>query len=108
MNVEDALVEQYNADIPSVLPLPVAGPLGGGTLVVEPNGCAGARAEVLRALAAHGRAVSVLLNVLEGLDNEVLASTRKVAGNVYMGHLSDDQKAAIVILDACLHHATRE
>ncbi|MEV6868607.1 DUF6461 domain-containing protein [Streptosporangium subroseum] len=62
MNVEDAQIEQYNADFPGVLPVLVAGTVGRWTLVVEPNGCEGARPEVLRALAAKGRAVSILLN----------------------------------------------
>ncbi|MBD3144857.1 DUF6461 domain-containing protein [Microbispora bryophytorum] len=62
MNVEDAQIEQYGADIPGALPTLVAGTTGRWTLVVEPNGCEGTRPEVLRALAAHGLAVSVLLN----------------------------------------------
>ncbi|NRQ31828.1 hypothetical protein HII36_08240 [Nonomuraea sp. NN258] len=61
MNVEDAQIEQYNADIPGILPTLVAGTCGGWALVVEPNGCEGARPEVLRALSVRGRAVSVLL-----------------------------------------------
>ncbi len=66
MSVEDAQVEQYNADIPGVLPILVAGTIGSWTLVVEPNGCEGARPEVLRALSARGRAVSVVLDSEQG------------------------------------------
>ncbi|WP_440067650.1 DUF6461 domain-containing protein [Streptosporangium sp. OZ121] len=62
LSFEDAQIEQYNADIPGILPSLVAGTIGGWTLVVEPNGCEGARPEVLKALSARGRAVNVLLN----------------------------------------------
>jgi|GEM_PF-3857287 len=62
LSFEDAQIEQYNADIPGILPSLVAGTIGAWTLVVEPNGCEGARPEVLKALSARGRAVNVLLN----------------------------------------------
>ncbi|MFF4412426.1 DUF6461 domain-containing protein [Streptosporangium sp. NPDC001559] len=62
LSFEDAQLEQYNADIPGLLPSLVAGMIGDWTLVVEPNGCEGARPEVLKALSAQGRAVNVLLN----------------------------------------------
>jgi hypothetical protein len=66
MSLEDVQVEQYNADIPGVLPILVAGTIGHWTLVVEPNGCEGTNSEVLRALSARGRAVSVLLDSGQG------------------------------------------
>ncbi|MEV4751989.1 DUF6461 domain-containing protein [Streptosporangium sp. NPDC049248] len=62
LSFEDAQLEQCNADIPGILPSLVAGTIGDWTLVVEPNGCEGARPEVLKALSARGRAVNVLLN----------------------------------------------
>ncbi|MEV4076658.1 DUF6461 domain-containing protein [Nonomuraea fuscirosea] len=62
LSFEDAQLEQYNADIPGLLPSLVAGTIGDWTLVVEPNGCEGARPEVLKALSARGRAVNVLLD----------------------------------------------
>lgn len=62
LSFEDAQLEQYNADIPGLLPSLVAGTIGDWTLVVEPNGCEGARPEVLKALSARGRAVNVLFN----------------------------------------------
>ncbi|SEK30133.1 DUF6461 domain-containing protein [Nonomuraea pusilla] len=62
MSFEDAQLEQYNADIPGILPSLVAGTIGDWTLVVEPNGCEGARPEVLKVLSARGRAVNVLLD----------------------------------------------
>ncbi|GAA3150517.1 DUF6461 domain-containing protein [Nonomuraea salmonea] len=62
MSFEDAQLEQYNADIPGLLPILVAGTIGDWMLVVEPNGCQGARPEVLKALSARGRVVNVLLD----------------------------------------------
>lgn len=62
LSFEDAQLEQYNADIPGLLSSLVAGMIGDWTLVVEPNGCEGARPEVLKALSARGRAVNVLLD----------------------------------------------
>lgn len=62
LSFEDAQIEQYDADIPGILPSLVAGTVGDWMLVVEPNGCEGARPEVLKALSARGRAVNVLLN----------------------------------------------
>ncbi|MET8870209.1 DUF6461 domain-containing protein [Nonomuraea sp. NPDC004580] len=62
MSFADAQLEQYNADIPGLLPSLVAGTMGDWTLVVEPNGCQGARPEVLKALSARGWTVNVLLD----------------------------------------------
>lgn len=45
MSVEDFQVEQHNVDIPGMLPILVARTIGNWTLVVEPNGCEGARPE---------------------------------------------------------------
>ncbi|MET8867645.1 DUF6461 domain-containing protein [Nonomuraea sp. NPDC004580] len=62
LSFEDAQLEQYNADIPGLLPILVAGTIGDWMLVVEPNGCEGARPEVLKALSVRGRVVNVLLD----------------------------------------------
>ncbi|GAA2884021.1 hypothetical protein GCM10010517_47300 [Streptosporangium fragile] len=99
MNVEDAQIEQYDADIPGVLPVLVAGEVGRWTLVVEPNGAEGTRPEVLRVLAAEGRAVSVLLN---GPNADLLsyaaAGAPVIAHN--LGAESGEDLAALPIADA--------
>ncbi|MEV0352038.1 DUF6461 domain-containing protein [Nonomuraea sp. NPDC050680] len=106
MSVEDAQVEQYNADIPGVLPILVAGTIGSWTLIVEPNGCEGARPEVLRALSARGRAVSVLLDSEQGdrlgyaAAGELKAVRTTASPSARSGRLPGDADAIIDSADA--------
>ncbi|MFI7055017.1 DUF6461 domain-containing protein [Streptosporangium canum] len=99
MNVEDAQIEQHGADIPGVLPVLVVGVVGRWTLVVEPNGAEGTRPEVLRALSAEGRAVSVLLN---GPDIDLLsyAATGAPAIICDLGAEPSKKLAALPVADA--------
>lgn len=99
MNVEDAHIEQYNADIPGVLSVLVIGAVGRWTLVVEPNGCEAARPEVLRALAASGQAVSVLLN---GPGADLLSYAAAGAPIVVhdLSATSGEEPAALPVADA--------
>lgn len=105
MNVEDAQIEQYNADFPGVLPVLVTGAVGRWTLVVEPNGSEGARSEVLRILAAGGRAVSVLLN---GPNTDLLFYTAAGAPTIVcdLGAGSSGELAALPVADAASIMAT--